>query len=64
MFTELSSVEWSKMKVPDSPGKMPEIRTSKRKEDTNACTTLRTCNLQRETAIKQNTPGVWKLDPK
>ena len=52
------------MKVPDRPGKMPEIRTSKRKEDTNACATLRTCNLQKETAIKQNTPGVWKLDPK
>ena len=40
--------EWSKMKVPDIPSKMPEIRTSKRKEDTNACATLMTCNLQKE----------------
>ena len=32
--------EWSKMKVPDRPSKMPEIRTSKRKEDTNTCATL------------------------
>ena len=44
---------------------MPEIRTSKRKEDTNACATLMTCNLRKETAPKQNnTPGVWRLDPK
>ena len=51
--------EWSKMKVPDRPSKMPEIRTSKRKEDTNACATLMTCNLQKEIAPKQNnTPGV------
>ena len=45
--------EWSKMKVPDRPSKMPEIRTLKRKEDTNACATLMTCNLQKETAPKQ-----------
>ena len=64
MFTELSSVECSKMKFPDRPGKMPEIRTSKRKEDTNSCATLMTCNIQKETALKQNTPEVWKLDPK
>ncbi|XP_058972399.2 uncharacterized protein [Pocillopora verrucosa] len=53
------------IKVPDRPCKMPEIRTSKRKEDTNACATLMTCNLRKETAPKQNnTPGVWRLDPK
>ena len=40
--------EWSKMKVPDRPSKMPEIRTSKRKEDTNVCPTLMTCNLRKE----------------
>ena len=34
--------EWSKMKVPDRPSKMPEIRTSKRKEERNACATLMT----------------------
>ena len=34
--------EWSKMTVPDRPSKMPEIRTSKRKEETNACATLMT----------------------
>ena len=45
--------EWSKMKVPDRPSKMPEIRTLKRKEDTNAYATLMTCNLQKETAPKQ-----------
>ena len=40
--------EWSKVKVPDRPSKMPEIRTSKRKEDTNACATLMMCNLQKK----------------
>ena len=51
--------EWSKMKFPDRPSKMPEIRTSKRKADTNACATLMTFNLQKEIAPKQNnTPGV------
>ena len=34
--------EWSKVKVPDRPSKMPEIRTSKRNEDANACATLMT----------------------
>ena len=53
------------MKVPDRPSKMPEIRNSKRKEESNACATLMTCNLQKETASKQNnTPWVWRLDPK
>ena len=57
--------EWWKIKVPDRPCKMPEIKTSKRKEDTNACATLMTCNLRKKTAPKQNnTPGVWRLDPK
>ena len=57
--------EWSKIKVSDRPSKMPEIITSKRKEDTNACATLMTCNLQKETTPKQNnTLAVWRLDPK
>ena len=57
--------EWSKIKVSDRPNKMPEIITSKRKEDTNACATLMTCNLQKETTPKQNnTLAVWRLDPK
>ena len=44
---------------------MPEIITSKRKEDTNACATLMMCNLQKETTPKQNnTLAVWRLDPK
>ena len=34
--------EWSKMKVPDRPSKMPEIRPSKRKEEMNAYATLMT----------------------
>ena len=42
------------MKVPDRPSKMPEIRNSKRKEESNACATLMTCNLQKEAASKQN----------
>ena len=57
--------EWSKIKVSDRPSKMPEIITSKRKEDTNACATLMTRNLQKETTPKQNnTLAVWRLDPK
>ena len=54
--------EWSKMKVPDRPREIPEMKTSKRKEDTNAFATLMTYNLQKEAAPKQNnTPEVWRL---
>ena len=44
---------------------MLEKNTSKRKEDTNACATLMTYNLPKETASKQNNSReVWRLDPK
>ena len=57
--------EWSKMKVPDRPRQIPEMKTSKRKEDTNTFATLMTYNLQKEAAPKQNnTPEVWRLHPK
>ena len=36
--------EWSKMKIPDRPREIPEMKTSKRKEDTNAFATLMTYN--------------------
>ena len=53
------------MKVPDRPREIPEMKTSKRKEDTNAFATLMTYNLQKEAAPKQNnTPEVWRLHPK
>ncbi len=42
-----------------------QVKTSKRKEDTNASATLVTYNLQKEAAPKQNnTREVWRLDPK
>ncbi|PFX17685.1 Intercellular adhesion molecule 5, partial [Stylophora pistillata] len=57
--------KWSKMKVPDRPSEMPEMRNSKRKEYMNAYATLMTSNLQKGTAPKQsNTLKEWRLDPK
>ncbi|XP_022793281.1 uncharacterized protein LOC111332252 [Stylophora pistillata] len=57
--------KWSKMKVPDRPSEMPEMRNSKRKEDMNAYATLMTYNFQKGTAAKQrNTLKEWRLDPK
>ena len=53
------------MQVPNRSTEMLEIKTSKRKEDTNACATLMTYNLPKEAASKQNnTREVWRLDPK
>ncbi|KAL9967007.1 hypothetical protein ACROYT_G025160 [Oculina patagonica] len=57
--------EWSKMQVPNRPTEMPKMKTSKRKEDTNASVTLVTYNLQKEAAPKQNnTRELWRLEPK
>ena len=53
------------MQDPNRPREMPEKKTSRRKEDTNGCTTLLTNNLQKEAASKQDDKlGVWRLDPK
>ena len=59
------SSEWSKILVPNRPREMPEMKTSKRKEDANAFATLVTYSLQKEAAPKNNnTSEVWRLDPK
>ena len=53
------------MQVPKRPSEMPEMKTSKRKDGANAFATLMTYNLQKEAAPNQNnTPEVWRLDPK
>ena len=57
--------ERSKMQVLNRPTEMLDKKTSKRKEDTNACATLMTYNLPKEAASKQNNSDeVWRLDPK
>ena len=44
---------------------MPEMNTSKRKEDANASATLISYSLQNEAAPKRNnTCEMWRLDPK
>ena len=59
------SSEWSKMSAPNRPSEMPEMKTSKRKEDMNASAILVSYSLQNEAALKRNnTCEVWRLDPK
>ena len=53
------------MLVPNRPSKMPEMKTSKRKEGANAFAALLTYSPQKEAAPKHNnTCKVWRLDPK
>ena len=59
------SSEWPKMLVPNRPSKMPETKTSKRKEGANAFAALLTYSPQKEAAPKlNNTYKVWRLYPK
>ena len=59
------SCEWSNLPVPNRLSEMPEMKTSKRKENTNASATLVSYSLQNEAAPKRNnTCEVWRLDPK
>ena len=53
------------MLVPNRPSKIPEMKTSKRKEGANAFSTLVTSSLQKDAAPKHNsTCEVWRLDLK
>ena len=57
--------EWSKRLVPNRPSEMPEMKTSKRKEETNAFAALVTYSLQKDAAPKHNNIcEVWRLEPK
>ena len=51
--------------VPNRTNEMPEMKTSKRKQDANASAALMPHNLQKEASPKRNnTCEVWRLEPK
>ena len=48
------SCEWSKLPVPNRLSEMPEMKTSKRKENTNASATLALCRIAFRTKLHRN----------
>ena len=61
--------QYSKMQILNRPKEMPEIQTSKQKEQAITCATHPTCNTQKDNTPKQENKEVqdddeWKLNPK